>query len=288
MYFDRNQEVPTLEEFENQMYNSDFVLPDYLLGAEEELMFEVPDVKKEEDEYIDYSFAAEGYEIRPSTPIGGQPLTQQQTQQQLINNMPVLCEQQSYVNPYSSVIVSSLASPSSPYPHSPASTTYSSSPVQSPQQPQQPEDFLRYGLRQALHARHVAQAQSSGYPYYMPEYTAGGRRKRRDFELSPEDYEKRRLRRERNKLAALRCRTRRRERIDNLEQETAEIEQQNASVENEISDLQKQVDDLQSLLKQHKCTKKINLNDSTQSKVDEVRIKKEFMIESSPPKTTQS
>ena len=71
-------------------------------------------------------------------------------------------------------------------------------------------------------------------------------------------------------------------------QETAEIEQQNASVENEISDLQKQVDDLQSLLKQHKCTKKINLNDSTQSKVDEVRIKKEFMIESSPPKTTQS
>lgn len=69
MYFDRNQEVPTLEEFENQMYNSDFVLPDYLLGAEEELMFEVPDVKKEEDEYIDYSFAAEGYEIRVSNDL---------------------------------------------------------------------------------------------------------------------------------------------------------------------------------------------------------------------------
>ena len=37
-------------------------------------------------------------------------------------------------------------------------------------------------------------------------------------QLTSEELEKRRVRRERNKQAALRCRTRRRERIDTLEQ----------------------------------------------------------------------
>merc|ERR1712048_1234385 len=79
------------------------------------------------------------------------------------------------------------------------------------------------------------------------------RRKKEDYELTPVEYEKRRQRRERNKLAALRCRTRRKERIDALELETAQIEGDNKIVQNEISSLQKHVEELQKLLKDHEC-----------------------------------
>lgn len=62
------------------------------------------------------------------------------------------------------------------------------------------------------------------------------------------------MRRERNKLAALRCRTRRRERIETLEQETAELEEQNNGVENEISSLRSQLNQLEQMLRDHRCS----------------------------------
>ena len=61
------------------------------------------------------------------------------------------------------------------------------------------------------------------------------------------------MRRERNKLAALRCRTRRRERIEALEKETAELEDQNNDVENEITSLRAQLKQLEQMLKDHHC-----------------------------------
>ena len=77
------------------------------------------------------------------------------------------------------------------------------------------------------------------------------------FQLPYEEREKRRLRRERNKQAALRCRTRRRERIETLEKETAELEAQNKEVETEITCLQAHLKQLQQMLSDHKCTKGI-------------------------------
>lgn len=79
------------------------------------------------------------------------------------------------------------------------------------------------------------------------------RERKRDEELPIDEREKRRLRRERNKLAALRCRTRRRERIETLEKETAELEEQNNEVENEITSLQAQLKHLQEMLRGHHC-----------------------------------
>merc|ERR1719228_116213 len=94
---------------------------------------------------------------------------------------------------------------------------------------------------------------TSEYAYYYNEY--GMKRRKRDEELTPEELEKRRLRRERNKEAALRCRTRRRERIEALEKETSEIEAQNEKVEIDISKLQSQIEELKSILKGHTCKK---------------------------------
>merc|ERR1719348_2193235 len=139
----------------------------------------------------------------------------------------------------------------SPANYSPASP-YSSS-LGSPNGNQSGEDFMP--LRQALFNRHAASMnlpQGSGAaPGYGIQFGAfyeqqmlDGKRRKHDFELTPEEYEKRRLRRERNKQAALRCRQRRRERIEELEKETAKIEEENASQRSEIQRLEKQVSEL--------------------------------------------
>jgi len=92
------------------------------------------------------------------------------------------------------------------------------------------------------------------YLYYgYSGYNFTGKRRLRDDELTPHEYEKRRLRRERNKEAALRCRNRRRERIETLEQETSELEAENKSVEREISELQRELKELKDVLAKHKC-----------------------------------
>jgi len=89
--------------------------------------------------------------------------------------------------------------------------------------------------------------------YYVTEYS--GRRRLRDDQLTPEEFEKRRNRRERNKQAALRCRTRRRERIEALEQEVEEIDAQNKKVELDIMQLRSQLAELKEVLAGHTCCK---------------------------------
>ncbi|XP_015686045.1 acidic fibroblast growth factor intracellular-binding protein, partial [Protobothrops mucrosquamatus] len=74
-------------------------------------------------------------------------------------------------------------------------------------------------------------------PYRCPHYAAGIRpgvirtmgpgsvpRRRHSEHLSPEEEERRRLRRERNKLAAAKCRNRRKELTDTLQAETDQLE----------------------------------------------------------------
>ncbi|XP_067841237.1 fos-related antigen 2 isoform X2 [Heptranchias perlo] len=79
----------------------------------------------------------------------------------------------------------------------------------------------------------------------------GGRRKR-DEQLTPEEEEKRRVRRERNKLAAAKCRNRRRELTERLQDETEKLEEEKSGLQKEIANLQKEKEKLEFMLVAHK------------------------------------
>ncbi|XP_035288658.1 fos-related antigen 2 isoform X1 [Anguilla anguilla] len=84
---------------------------------------------------------------------------------------------------------------------------------------------------------------------------ARGRRKRDEQvgtdKLTPEEEEKRRVRRERNKLAAAKCRNRRRELTEMLQGETEKLEEEKADLQKEIEVLQKEKDKLEFMLVAH-------------------------------------
>ncbi|KAM3842145.1 fos-related antigen 2 [Diretmus argenteus] len=77
------------------------------------------------------------------------------------------------------------------------------------------------------------------------------RRRKRDEQLTPEEEEKRRVRRERNKLAAAKCRNRRRELTELLQGETEKLEEEKADLQKEIETLQKEKDKLEFMLVAH-------------------------------------
>ncbi|XP_072550662.1 protein c-Fos [Salminus brasiliensis] len=78
-----------------------------------------------------------------------------------------------------------------------------------------------------------------------------GRRKGQKEQLSQEEEERRRIRRERNKLAAAKCRNRRRELTDSLQAETDSLEEEKAALQAEISSLMKEKEQLELLLAAH-------------------------------------
>ncbi|XP_038643497.1 fos-related antigen 2-like [Scyliorhinus canicula] len=88
----------------------------------------------------------------------------------------------------------------------------------------------------------------------MPPH--GGRR-RREEELSPEEEERKRMRRERNKLAAAKCRNRRKDLTDKLQLETDQLEDVKSGLEKEIADLQKEKERLEFILEAHQPICKI-------------------------------
>ncbi|CAN9511429.1 unnamed protein product [Ophioblennius macclurei] len=89
-------------------------------------------------------------------------------------------------------------------------------------------------------------------------------RRTRDESLTPEEEEKRRVRRERNKLAAAKCRNRRRELTDRLQSETDILEEEKAELEAEISELQKEKERLEFVLVAHQPNCKIQYQEQTQ------------------------
>ncbi|KAM9318999.1 protein FosB isoform 2-T2 [Pholidichthys leucotaenia] len=89
-------------------------------------------------------------------------------------------------------------------------------------------------------------------------------RRTRDESLTPEEEEKRRVRRERNKLAAAKCRNRRRELTDRLQSETDLLEEEKAELEAEISELQKEKERLEFVLVAHQPNCKIPYQDQPQ------------------------
>lgn len=78
-------------------------------------------------------------------------------------------------------------------------------------------------------------------------------------QLTPEDEERRRRRRERNKIAATKCRLKKRERTANLVTESETLETQNIEFKSQIQELQNQRRQLLEILSIHRpvCTKNI-------------------------------
>jgi len=107
----------------------------------------------------------------------------------------------------------------------------------------------------------MASVQTTPIPYrhapQIPETKpsvsgSGGRRVKEEFLLDPEEMEKRRIRRERNKLAAARCRKRRVDQIESLQNEVDEWEERKRLLQEEIASLQQQKNDFQFILDAHK------------------------------------
>ncbi|XP_018408368.1 PREDICTED: fos-related antigen 1 [Nanorana parkeri] len=76
-------------------------------------------------------------------------------------------------------------------------------------------------------------------------------RRRVGEHISPEEEQRRRVRRERNKIAAAKCRNRRKELTDYLQAETDQLEEEKSSLQKEIAELQKQKDKLELILDAH-------------------------------------
>ncbi|XP_036991306.2 fos-related antigen 1 isoform X1 [Artibeus jamaicensis] len=84
-----------------------------------------------------------------------------------------------------------------------------------------------------------------------------GVRRRPCEQVSPEEEERRRVRRERNKLAAAKCRNRRKELTDFLQAETDKLEDEKSGLQREIEELQKQKERLELVLEAHRPICKI-------------------------------
>lgn len=86
------------------------------------------------------------------------------------------------------------------------------------------------------------------------ERDAKGIRLEEEFELSPEELARwDRFRKERNRLAARKCRKKQKDRIGSLEVDVAEIMTKNQVVSDEIAQLRKEVDTLKFFLNNHNC-----------------------------------
>ncbi|XP_062857117.1 v-fos FBJ murine osteosarcoma viral oncogene homolog Ab [Trichomycterus rosablanca] len=76
-------------------------------------------------------------------------------------------------------------------------------------------------------------------------------RRGRIEQLPPAEEEKKRLRRERNKMAAAKCRNRRREITDTLQAETDQLEDEKSTLQNDIANLMKEKERLEFILAAH-------------------------------------
>lgn len=86
----------------------------------------------------------------------------------------------------------------------------------------------------------------------------GPRAPRSNIRLTPEEEEKRMMRRERNKVAAAKCRQRRVDLTNRLLNETEGLEEEQANLEDEIQKLQSEKEQLEFLLEAHRPLCKVS------------------------------
>ncbi|XP_045176668.1 fos-related antigen 1-like isoform X2 [Mercenaria mercenaria] len=101
------------------------------------------------------------------------------------------------------------------------------------------------------------------------------RRQIREDEISPEEAARRNLRRERNKVAAAKCRQRRVDHTNRLLNETDKLEAEGQAIEQEIQALQQEKDQLEFILQAHNPICKINGSHPNSSHLS-VKVKREL------------
>lgn len=121
--------------------------------------------------------------------------------------------------------------------------------------------LIKEGLKLTIQTKRKAHSSSScsGSPL-LGRDTAGSPDSQCDNSnegLTPEDEERRRRRRERNKIAATKCRQKKRERTNNLVYESEALETQNLDLKSKIQELEKERRKLVDVLSVHKpnCNK---------------------------------
>ncbi|KAH8027577.1 hypothetical protein HPB51_007127 [Rhipicephalus microplus] len=122
--------------------------------------------------------------------------------------------------------------------------------------PALPQQQLEQQMQQISREINNAPTPSPPLPP-KPARTGGGRRPNRNEKLSPEEEERRRIRRERNKLAAARCRKRRMDHTNSLIKETEELEEAKNKLQQEMAALRSEKENLEFLLEAHKASCKI-------------------------------
>jgi len=118
-----------------------------------------------------------------------------------------------------------------------------------------PKEEVKLGLRNAIKTRRVAQGLEG-----MPSLEA---KKPKIESLSYEEEERRRIRRERNKVAAFKCRQRRKEHMQKLQDESDELNDENSALENELAALKAQKEQLESMFRRHKCIMDVNAKENS-------------------------
>ncbi|XP_074103556.1 transcription factor kayak isoform X2 [Cotesia typhae] len=156
-------------------------------------------------------------------------------------------------------------------------------PLVEPSQPtpaQTQNNSLITGQSTLNHHHHsVLLENQQSRPQQQARRNMGGRRPTRTIGMSPEEEERRQVRRERNKMAAARCRKRRMDHTNSLLEETEGLEKKKQTLQNEISQLQQARDDLEFLLENHRAV--CRLGSSSPPDIKPV-IKAESYIDNSP------
>ncbi|XP_046847509.1 cyclic AMP-dependent transcription factor ATF-3-like [Xenia sp. Carnegie-2017] len=104
---------------------------------------------------------------------------------------------------------------------------------------------VKLGLRFAIESRRFANGLDIPEIEMKPVQTSE--------ELSEDQLEKRRLRRERNKIAASKCRLKRKVQANKLQQSSKELQSANEDLESLIGELNKEKLKLETMLKKHHC-----------------------------------
>lgn len=144
--------------------------------------------------------------------------------------------------------------------------------------------------RRSTSASHTTSSRARAKPHGATQSssTAGASKakcskKGQKEKLSKEEEDRRRIRRERNKIAAAKCRNRRRELIDTLQAETDQLEEEKSSLQTEIADLLKEKEKLEQVLASHKSSCKLSDNNSSDNESeDESEDDSDAMLQDPP------
>ncbi|KAI4889825.1 hypothetical protein NFI96_032470 [Prochilodus magdalenae] len=122
------------------------------------------------------------------------------------------------------------------------------------------EDFTTFSplvkeeLRYAIHNKRLSSGMSAAPSSSSSSSSAPPSEPRAKRELTSEEVDRRKRRRERNKIAAAKCRNKKKEKTDSLQKESEKLESINAELKAQIEELKNQKQQLVYMLNLHRPT----------------------------------